>query len=79
MDRETRKVLLRAITQRVAKWPDAALTELLQSIDDIEAKHRLVYRLTDDERAAVHESVAQADRGEFVPDDLMADFFKRHS
>lgn len=37
-----------------------------------------VYRLTDDERAAVREGIAQADRGEFVADDVVAAYFKKH-
>jgi len=37
-----------------------------------------VYRLTDDERAAVREGLAQADRGEFVADVVVAAFFRKH-
>jgi predicted transcriptional regulator len=67
------------ILERVATWPDEAQAELMQSIIDIEVKHFGRYRLSDDERAAIREGIAQADRGEFVPDEVMSDFFKRHS
>ena len=67
------------ILERVATWPDEAQAELMQSLIDIEVKHFGTYRLSDEERAAIAEGVAQADRGEFVPDEVMADFFKRHS
>jgi predicted transcriptional regulator len=66
------------ILERVSTWPEAAQADLLQSIIDIEIKHFGVYRLSDDERAAVREGMAQAERGEFVPDEEMAEFFKRH-
>jgi predicted transcriptional regulator len=34
--------------------------------------------MSDDERAAVKMGLAEADRGEFVPDDLVAKADKRH-
>jgi predicted transcriptional regulator len=34
--------------------------------------------MSDGERAAVREGVAQADRGEFVPDEVVAEADKRH-
>ena len=37
-----------------------------------------IIRLDDETRAAVHEGVAQAERGEFVPDDVVAEADKRH-
>jgi len=67
-----------SILERVATWPEPAQAELLQSIIDIEIKHFGVYRLSDDERSAVREGLVQAERGELIPDDVMAEFFKRH-
>jgi predicted transcriptional regulator len=72
------KMLVETILERVATWPDEAQAELMQSIVDIEVKHFGLYRLSDDERAAIREGIAQADRGEFVPEEVMRDFFKRH-
>jgi predicted transcriptional regulator len=66
------------ILDRVADWPEEAQAELMQAIADIEAKHLGVYRLSDDERAAVREGLAQADRGEFVPDDVVAAYFNKY-
>jgi predicted transcriptional regulator len=34
--------------------------------------------MSDDERAAVRRGLAQADRGEFVPDEIVSDADKRH-
>jgi predicted transcriptional regulator len=44
---------------------------------DIEEQYVGVCRLSDEERAAVLEGLAQADRGEFVPDEVVEEFFKR--
>lgn len=66
------------ILDRVADWPKEAQEELMQAVADIEAKHFGVYRLSDDERAAVREGLAQAARGEFVPDDIVEAYFKKY-
>ena len=70
--------MVEIILERVAAWPEEAQAELLQSVNEIEAKHLGVYRLSDDEWAAVREGLAQAERGEFASDEDMAAFFKRH-
>ena len=66
------------ILDRIADWPKEAQEELMQSIADIEARHLGVYHLSDDERAAVREGLAQAARGEFVPDDVVEAYFRKH-
>lgn len=67
-----------SILDRIADWPKEAKEELMQSIVDIEAKHLGIYRLSDDERAAVREGLAQAERGEFVADDVVEAYFKKY-
>jgi len=66
------------ILDQVADWPDEARRELKQAVVDIEARHFGVYEMSDDERAAVQEGLAQADRGEFVPDEAIAAYFNQH-
>ena len=66
------------ILDRIADWPEEAQEELMQAIVDIEAKHLGVYRLSDDERAAVREGLAQAERGEFVPDEVVSEYFSKY-
>jgi predicted transcriptional regulator len=65
------------ILDRIADWPEEAQQELMQAVADIEAKHTGVYRMSDDERAAVLEGLAQAERGEFVPDDIVSAYFDK--
>jgi hypothetical protein len=69
--------LVETLLERVADWPEEAQAELVKSIVDIETKHFGVYRLSLDERAAISEAKAQAERGEFVPDEVVAAFYKR--
>ena len=66
------------IAPRISGWPDEAITELLQVIGEIESKYSISYGLSDDERAAVREGLAQADRGELVSDEAVATYFDRY-
>jgi len=66
------------ILNRIANWPEEAQQELMQAVVDIEAKHLGVYNLSDDERAAVREGLVQSDRGDFVPDDVVAAYFDKY-
>jgi hypothetical protein len=43
-----------------------------------QARRTGIYVMSDDERAAVAKGIAQADRGEFVPDDVFAEADKRY-
>jgi len=73
------KKLTEMILDRVEDWPDEAQAELFQSVIDIETKYFGVYRLSDEERAAVREGLSQANRGEFASDADIAELFKRYS
>jgi hypothetical protein len=66
------------ILDRIAGWPEDAQAELAQAITDIEKKHLGEYKLSPDERVAVQEGLKQAQRGEFVPDDVVAAYFGKH-
>jgi predicted transcriptional regulator len=70
--------LAKEILERIADWPEEAQAELLQAMLEIEVKHFGVYRLSDDERAVVREGLAQAERGEFAPDEQVAALFNRY-
>lgn len=66
------------ILDRIAVWPKEAQEELVDAIVEIEAKHFGVYRLSDDEREAVREGLAQAARGQFATDEQIAAFYNRY-
>jgi predicted transcriptional regulator len=70
---------LQNLIERIAALPDELLGEIEQSVDEIERWRGDVFRLTDDERAAVRNGMEAARRGEFVSDEELAAFYRRHS
>ena len=64
--------------KRAEHWPLEDQEALLEYVREIEARRTGVYVMSDAERAAVHEGLAEADRGEFVADDVIARADKRH-
>ena len=69
---------VKELLRQVESWPDEDQAELADVARLIEARRTGVYRLSDDERAAVREGVAAARRGEFVADDEMEKFYRLH-
>jgi predicted transcriptional regulator len=70
---------LQNLFERIAALPDELLDEIEQSIDEIERWRGDVFRLTDEERAAVRKGMEAARRGEFVTDEELAAFYRRHA
>ncbi|HZL32328.1 MAG TPA: hypothetical protein VFC54_14880 [Pseudolabrys sp.] len=66
---------LEALMERAATWPDEAQAELVRFMIDTEAKHFGVYRLTDEERAAVRRGLDDARHGRFASDEEVAELF----
>lgn len=69
---------LEDVIKKAENWPREDQEELAEYARKIEARRTGVYVMSDAERAAVREGLAQADRGEFVPDDVVAKADKRH-
>ena len=67
---------LKEILERVETWPQEDQEALVEYARELEARRTGVYRLTDEERAAVREGLDQARRGEFVSDEDMDKFWK---
>lgn len=74
MTRDQAKML----TERFASLPREAQEELLRDMQRIESKHQGPQEVSDEEWEAIQEGIAQSDRGEYVPDEEMATFFKQH-
>ena len=60
-----------------ATWPREDQEELVEYAREIEARRSGIYTMSDDERISVAKGIAQADRGEFVSDELVAEADKR--
>jgi predicted transcriptional regulator len=71
------KVLKEAIEQ-AETWPQQDQEDLAEYAREIQARRTGVYIMSDDERAAVARGLAEADRGEFVSDEIVAEADKRH-
>jgi hypothetical protein len=66
------------LLERVAALPEELLGEVEETVDEIVRWHEGVYRLSDDERAAVRKGMEAARRGEFVSDEELEAFYRRH-
>jgi len=66
---------VKTILERVASWPAEDQAELSEIAREIEARRTGVYRLSDDERAAI----GAARRGPLASDDEVEAFWKRRS
>ena len=70
--------LLETAIAKLRELPEADQDEAAELLLSLAAKNTSPVRLDDVTRAAIREGVAQAGRGEFVSDEDMAAFFKRH-
>jgi predicted transcriptional regulator len=69
---------LEEVIKKAENWPAEDQEALAEFAREIEARRTGVYTMSDAERQAVREGLAQADRGEFVADDIVAKADKRH-
>jgi predicted transcriptional regulator len=70
--------ILQEVIEHAATWPEEDQEELAEYAREIEARRTGIYTISDGERAAVRKGLAEADRGEFVSDELVANADKRH-
>jgi len=71
------KMLEEAI-KRIRDLSEADQNEAAEMLLSVAAKHAAPVALDDETKAAIREGREQARRGEFVSDEDMAAFFKRH-
>ena len=69
--------ILKEVMEQAETWPPEDQEELAEYAREIEARRTGIYTMSDDERAAVQLGLAEADRGEFVPDEILAESDKR--
>lgn len=68
----------KTLLEKVSSWPERDQEELAEYAREIEARRAGVYVLSNEEWADLQEGIAQADRGEFAPDEVVAKADKRH-
>ena len=69
---------IEAVLERVRSWPENRQADLARIVKHMEEQDAVLPPEDDGTRAAIAEGLAQARRGEFVPDEEMAAFFKSH-
>jgi hypothetical protein len=69
---------LKEVLEHAATWPVEDQNDLAEYAREIEARRTGFYTMSDDERTAVGRGLAEADRGEFVADEVVAGADKRH-
>lgn len=69
---------LATVLERVADLPEEAHAELIESVDQIEAKYGGVYRLNDEERRALERSREDMRNGRFATDGEVEAVFARY-
>jgi hypothetical protein len=72
------KEQIKAVLDRVLTWPPERQQDAADMLLWLEAKEGEFYHPSDDEWAAIQEGLEQARRGEFVPEEEMDAFWKRH-
>lgn len=70
--------VLKDVIAQAETWPQQDQEELAEYAREIQARRTGLYIMSDEERAAVRRGLAQADRGEFVADEVVAAADKRH-
>ena len=70
------KLLEQAIA-KILTSPEADQDLAAEFLFDLAAKHTEPEKLDDETRAAILEGLAQAERGELVSDEEMAEFFRQ--
>jgi predicted transcriptional regulator len=70
--------VLEDIIKKAEHWPREDQEALAEFAREIEARRTGFYVMSDEEREAVGQGLAEANRGEFVADDLVAKADKRH-
>jgi predicted transcriptional regulator len=70
--------LLEEAVETVKKLPDAAQDRAAELLLAFAAASGEPEQIDEETWAAIQEGLAQAERGEFVSDEDMAEFFRRH-
>jgi predicted transcriptional regulator len=71
-------VKLQNLLDRITALPDELLGDVEESVDEIERWRGDAFRLTDEERTSVRKGMDAARRGEFVTDEELTAFYRRH-
>jgi hypothetical protein len=69
--------LLKQIIETASNWPPEDQAELAEYARVIEARRTGRYRVSDEERSAIAEGLAQADQADYASDEAVAELARR--
>lgn len=75
MERKELARSIEAITHRIKDFPDAAIVELFQALGEIERKYDLLEPLSEKDRLAIEESLADIEAGRFITHEQLQEEF----
>jgi hypothetical protein len=67
----------RKLLEQMESWPQEDQEELAEYAREIEARRTGLYVVTDEERSAIRQGLAQLESGEWVSEEEMQSFWKR--
>lgn len=70
--------ILKEVIEHAETWPLEDQQELAEYAREIEARRTGIYTMSDQERAAVNKGLTEANRGEFVSEERVAESDQRH-
>ena len=70
--------LLKEVIAHAENWPPEDQQELAEYAREIEARRTGAYTMSDQERVAVRKGLAEADHGQFVSEERIAEADRRH-
>jgi hypothetical protein len=68
----------KTLLEQVQSWPEEDQEELADVAREIESRRSGIYRLSEEERAAVRAGMAAARRGDFATEEEMDGFYRLH-
>jgi hypothetical protein len=68
----------KTLLEQVESWPIEDQEELADVAREIESRRTGVYRLSDEERAAVRSGIDDARRGDFATEEEIEEFYQLH-
>ncbi|WOH51191.1 hypothetical protein [Bradyrhizobium sp. sBnM-33] len=70
--------ILEEVIEHAKTWPLEDQQELAEYARQIEARRTGIYTISDQERMAVKKGLAEADHGQFLSEERVAESDKRH-
>jgi hypothetical protein len=69
---------IKTLLEQIQSWPEEDQEELADVAREIESRRSGVYRLSNDERAAVRAGMDDARRGDFASNEEIEAFYRLH-